>query len=67
MSDASHLDDVKKVSTILCGSCNAGTTFSEEKGWYKGLFSMWLVCNGIENLLPLPKLESEGYRITYNK
>ena len=27
---------------------------------------MWLVRNGIVNLLSLPKLESEGYRVTYD-
>ena len=66
MFDASHLDDVKKFSTILRGSCNVGTTFSDEKGWYKGLFHMWLVRNGIANLLSLPQLESEGYCIIYD-
>ena len=66
MCDASHLDDVKKVSTILRVSCNSGTAFSDKKGWYKGMFHMWLGCNGTANLLPLPRLESEGYRITYD-
>ena len=56
MFDASHLDNVKKCSTILCGSCNAGTTFSDEKVWYKGLLHMWLVRNGISNLPSLPQL-----------
>ena len=64
--DASHLDDVRKVSNILRGSCNDGITFSDEEGCYKCLFHVWLVHNGILNLLPLPKLESEGYRITYD-
>ena len=63
---ASHLDDVKKFSTILRGSCNSGFTFSDKKCWYKGLFHMWLVYNGIANLLSLPQLEQEGYRITYD-
>ena len=67
MFNASHLENVKKVSTILRGSCNVGTTFSDKKGWYKGLFHMWLVCNGIVNLMSLPQLESEGYCITYDK
>ena len=40
MFDASHLEDVRNVSTILRGSCNARNTFSDEKGWYKGLFHM---------------------------
>ena len=66
MFNESHLENVKKVSTILRGSCNVGTTFSDKKGWYKGLFHMWLVCNGITNLLSLTELESEGYRIIYD-
>ena len=33
MFDVSHLDDVRKVSTILRVSCNVNTTFSDEKGW----------------------------------
>ena len=66
MFDASHLDDVRKVRTILHGSCNTGTTFSDEKGWYKGLFHMWLVRNGISNMLSLPQIESEGYRVPYD-
>ena len=66
MSDAKHLNEVKTVSTILRGSCNAGTTFYNKKGWYKGLFHMWLVRNVIVNLLSLHQLESEGYRITYD-
>lgn len=66
MFDAKHLDDVQTVNTILRGSYNSGTTFSNEKGWYKGLFHVWLVRNGIVNLLSLPPLESEGYRVTYD-
>ena len=53
-----HLDDVQTVNTILRGSYNVGTTFFNEKVWYKGLFHMWLVRNGIVNLLSLPLLES---------
>ena len=66
MFDASHLDDVIKVNTILRGIYNAVTTFYDKKGWYKVLFHMWLVCNGISNLLSLPQLELEGYCITYD-
>ena len=54
------------MSTVLRGSCNAGTTFSNDKGWYKDLFCMWLVRKGIANLLSLPQLEYEGYRVTYD-
>ena len=54
------------VNTILRGSCNDSTKFSNEKGWYKGLFHMWLLRNGIANLLSFPQLESEGYCVTYD-
>ena len=64
--DAKHLDDVQTVRNILRGSCNVGTKLSNEKGWYKGLFHMWLVRNGIANILSLHQLESEGYRVTYD-
>ena len=61
-----HLSGVQKVSNILRGSCNAGTTFSDEKGWCKGRFHMWLVRQGIANLLSLPQLEADGFRATYD-
>ena len=66
MFDTKHLDDVQTASTILRISCNADTTFSSEKGWCKGFFDMWFVCDGIANILSLPQLESEGYHITYD-
>ncbi len=49
----------------LCGKCNAGTIFSKEKGMLLDMFSMWLVRNGIANLLSVPCLEREGCEITY--
>ena len=49
--------DVEKVAIRLRGECNAGTTHSNEKWWFKDLFHMWLVRNGITNLLSLPRLE----------
>ena len=52
-----HLLDVEKVAIRLRGECNAGTTHSNEKWWFKDLFHMWLVRNGITNLLSLPRLE----------
>ncbi len=60
-----HLDDVKEAGVTLCGKCNAGTIFSKEKGVLLDMFSMWLVRNGIANLLSVPCLEREGCEITY--
>ncbi len=55
-----HLEDVKEVGVTLCGKCNADTIFSKEKGVLLDMFSMWLVRNGIANLLFVPCLEQEG-------
>ena len=59
-----HLSNVSDSEYSLTGSCNAGTTVSKKKGWYKG-FHMWLNENGIANLLSVGLLEAEGYKIEY--
>ena len=56
-----HLEDIKQVEVVLSGHCNAGTSFSDEKGVYLDLFKMWLVKNGIANLLSLPRLERDVF------
>ena len=61
-----HLLDVEKVAIMLRGECNACTTHSNDERWFKGLFHMWLVCNGIANLLSLPHLEEDGFCATYD-
>ena len=33
-----HLDEIKQVEVVLRGHCNAGTSFSDEKGPYLDLF-----------------------------
>ena len=45
--------------------CNAGTSVSNKKGYW-GHFHMWLVCNGIANLLFVPQLECNGCKLTYS-
>ena len=59
------LDDVKTVTTVLQGNCNAGVSTSNEKGFY-GLWNFWLNEQGIANLLSIPQLEKDGYTIDYN-
>ena len=66
-----HLKAVNESEVILKASCNAGTTYAHEKGWivdHKGedLFWMWLVRNGIGNLLSLPWLKKNGFIVTYD-
>ena len=58
------LSDVYKSKVTLHGSCNAGTTISSEKG-YLGPFDLWLNEKGIANLLSIPQLEEEGYKVQY--
>ena len=59
------LDNVHEVDTILKGNCNAGVTTSNEKGWF-GTFKMWINKKGIANLLSIPQLEDDGFRIIYD-
>ena len=58
------LSDVYKSKVTLHGSFNAGTTISSEKG-YLGPFDLWLNEKGIANLLSIPQLEEEGYKVQY--
>ncbi len=45
---------------------NAGTNFATKNGWYRDLFGLWLVRNGIANLLSLPQLEADGFTVSYH-
>ena len=53
------------MDTILKGSCNAGVTTSNTKGLV-GVFEMWLNRGGIANLLSIPQLEEDGFKVRYN-
>jgi hypothetical protein len=61
-----HLDNLRLVGTTLRAYCNAGTNFATKKGWYRNLFDLWLVRNGIANLLSLPQLEADGFTVSYH-
>ena len=60
-----RLDRVENAGVTLRGNCNAGVTASSEKGWL-GDFHMWLNEKGIANLLSLPQLERDGYKVHYD-
>ena len=49
-----HLDSFWLAGVTLHADCNVGTDFATKKGWYRNLFDLWLVSNGIANLLSLP-------------
>ena len=45
------------------GSCNAGTVSTRERGWF-GEFQVWYNKHGMANLLSVPMLEEDGYKIS---
>jgi hypothetical protein len=61
-----HLDNLRLAGATLQADCNAGTNFATKKGWYHDLFKLWLVRNGIANLLSLPQLEADGFTVSYH-
>jgi hypothetical protein len=61
-----HLDNLQFAGTTLHADCNAGTNFATKKGWYRNLFNLWLMRNGIANLLSLPQLEADGFKVSYH-
>ena len=66
-----HVDDLRLAGlrlagVTLCAGCNAGINFATKKGWYCALFDLWLVRNGIANLLSLPQLEADGFTVSYH-
>jgi hypothetical protein len=61
-----HLDNLRLSGATLRADCNADTNFATKKGWYRNLFKLWLVCNGIANRLSLPQLEADGFTVSYH-
>ncbi len=51
---------------VTSGECNAGKVFLNKKGMLLDTFCMWLVRNGIANLLSIPCLECNRYQVTYD-
>ena len=64
MYSSEYLEDVRKVGVTLHAKCNAGEVFSNEQGVLLDMFNMWLVKNGIANLLSVNCLERDGFRVT---
>jgi hypothetical protein len=61
-----HLDNLRLAGATLRANCNASTNFATKKVWYRNLFVVWLVRNGIANLLSLPQLEADGFTVRYH-
>ena len=56
------------IGPTKCGlrvGCNAGISKSNTKGRLMDAIDMWLVCNGVANLLSVGWLELHGWRIKY--
>jgi hypothetical protein len=61
-----HLDNLRLARATLCADCNADTNFATKKDWYCNLCDLWLVRNGIANLLSLSQLEADGFTVSYH-
>jgi hypothetical protein len=61
-----NLDKLRFAGAIFCADCNVGTNFTTKKGWYCNLFDLWLVRNGIADLLSFPQLEADGFMVSYH-
>ncbi len=61
-----HLDNLRLARTTLRADCNASINFATKKGWYCNLFDLWLMRNGIANLLSLPQLKADGFTVSYH-
>ena len=59
-----YLEGIQQSERVLKGECNAGTTYTNVKGWL-GDLHMWIAKEGIANLISLPQLERDGWDIEY--
>ena len=51
---------------MLRAKCNVGVVFLDETGFVLYMFNMWLVLNRISNLISIPCLIRNGYRVTFD-
>ena len=58
-----YLKNIRDAGRILRGNCNAGVKVCSQVGDL-GIFKMWLNEGGIANLLSIPQLEKNGFRVT---
>ena len=61
-----YLQQMKQLAIMLRGKCNAGEVYSDKQVMMLDLFSMWLVQQGIANLLSIACLKRDGHRIPYD-
>ena len=59
-----HLAEIENNKQMLRGQCNAGITKTNKKGKF-GELDVWYNPVGIANILSLPLLEKNGYKMQY--
>ena len=57
------LKNIRDAGRTIRGNCNAGVKLSTKVGDL-GVFKMWINEGGIANLLSIPQLEKDGFRVT---
>eukprot|EP00804_Cyclotella_cryptica_P002560 CCRYP_010401-RA/>CCRYP_010401-RA protein AED:0.15 eAED:0.13 QI:0/0/0/0.5/1/1/8/0/1350 len=57
-----YASNIHKVAVGLRQNCNAGSSVTRRMGFWSR-FKLWYSPNGIANLLSVPRLEQDGYRI----
>ena len=70
MVEQDLLSNTRQVDTTLHDHCNAGVTTTNWVGTFDGLpgcdVEAWLNRDGIANILSVPALKKQGFRITYD-
>ena len=57
------LKNVRDAGKTIRGNCNAGVKLCTKVGDL-GIFKMWINEGGIANLLSIPQLKKDGFRVT---
>ena len=58
-----YLKNIRQAGKTLLGNCNADVTSTTMKG-NLGIFEMWFNESGVANILSIPQLEENGFRVT---
>ena len=57
--------NIRETGKVLKGHCNAGTTSTSKQGDL-GSLKMWINGTGIANIISIPVLEKNGFRVSYD-
>ena len=60
-----HLDRMHNTGVKLQQQCNAGATTTGKMGYWHGI-KIWVNEAEIANLLSVPQLEKDGYKLAYD-